>query len=77
VRVLTDRPPAVRVYSVSSYAIGRKLLGQGKTLDDLGPDHAPHGGAVPIFVRVSDAERCATCALPDVRCATVGRRTSR
>ncbi|PWN94482.1 DUF336-domain-containing protein [Tilletiopsis washingtonensis] len=41
----------VRVYSVSSYAIGRKLLGQGKTLDDLGPDHAPHGGAVPIFVR--------------------------
>ncbi len=38
----------------SSYAIGRKLALDGKTLADLGAlperDYAAHGGSVPIFV---------------------------
>jgi len=39
----------------SSYAIGRKLGLDGKTLADLGTlperDYAPHGGAFPILLR--------------------------
>lgn len=39
----------------SSYAIGRKLALEGKTLADLGAlperDYAPHGGSLPIAVK--------------------------
>jgi uncharacterized protein (UPF0303 family) len=39
----------------SSYAIGRKLAGEGKTLQDLGAlperDYAAHGGSFPILLK--------------------------
>ena len=39
----------------SSYAIGRKLAGEGKTLQDLGGlperDYAAHGGGFPILLK--------------------------
>ena len=54
----------------SSYAIGRQLARDGRTLADLGAlperDFAAHGGAVPIFVKGAGCVGAATVSgLPD------------